>query len=175
MKKTLSLSIALAVAAIGYTTATAPSLAATRLMVSSLEGFQYRCEHHGGAYAKAGSVVSCNTPSVAVSCEYFHPRQAYCNWPGIERQIDVVRVIGTLPPAGSIVASSSDNGPGGNGNGGNGGGGNGGGGLQGPKDIKDAPQEDPKPNFDGPKDFQDAPKEDPKPNFDGPKDFQLAP
>lgn len=159
MTQKLSMTFAVAFAAIGFGAATAPSQAATRLMMSSLEGFQYRCEHHGGAYAQDGYVVHCNTPSVAVSCEYFQPRQAFCNWPGIERQIDVVRVIGTLPAGASIASSSSNSGSGGNVvNGGNdGGNGGGAGGFMGPKDIKDAPQNDPSPGFDGPKDFKLAP------------------
>ena len=102
----------------------------------------------------------------------FEDRQAICNWPGIERQIDVIRVIGSLP-AGYEPSTSGGSQFNGGGNGGNGGGG-----IQGPKDIKDAPNNpDPKPNFDGPDDFQMAPDNnpDPKPNFDGPKDLQMAP
>ena len=75
---------------------------------------------------------------------YFTTTQANCNWPGIENQIDVIRVIGTLP-GGPDIGSSS-----GNGGGAAVGGGGKGGGFQGPKDIKDAPDNDPKPNFDGP-------------------------
>lgn len=158
MTKTLSLTFAIAFAAIGFGAATAPTQAAARLMVSSLEGFQYRCEHHGGAYARTGDVVSCNTPSVPVSCEYFNPRQANCSWQGNERLIDVVRVIGTLPAGGTIASSSGNSGGNGNVvNGGNGGGNGGGGGFQGPKDIKDGPQNNPNPGFDGPKDFKLAP------------------
>lgn len=174
MTKTFSLTISLATMLLSIAAATAPSQAATRLMSSSLEGFEYRCENHGGTFGLDGALASCQTPSVPVACEYFEDRQAICTWPGIERQIDVIRVIGSLP-AGYEPSSSS------NGNGGTGGkgGGNGGGGIQGPKDIKDAPNNNPnpKPNFDGPKDIQDAPNNnpDPKPNFDGPKDIQMAP
>ena len=167
MTKTLSLTISLAAAVLALAAATAPSQAATRLMSSSLEGFQYRCENHGGTFGLDGALASCQTPSVPVACEYFEDRQAVCNWPGIERQIDVIRVIGSLPVGYELPSG---------GNSGNGGGN--GGGLQGPKDIKDAPNNpDPKPNFEGPDDFQLAPDNapDPKPNFDGPKDLQLAP
>lgn len=172
MIKTLSLTISFAAAILSMAAATAPSQAATRLMSSSLEGFEYRCENHGGTFGLDGALASCQTPSVPVACEYFEDRQAICAWPGIERQIDVIRVIGSLP-AGYEPSSSGGN----QGNGG-GNGGNGGGGIQGPKDIKDAPNNpDPKPNFDGPDDFQMAPDNnpDPKPNFDGPKDLQMAP
>ena len=62
-------------------------------------------------------------------------------------------MIGTLP-IGAAAASSSSN-EAASGSKGNGGGN--GGGFQGPKDIKDAPDNDPKPNFDGPDDFQMAP------------------
>ena len=175
MTKTLSLTISLATALLTIAAATAPSQAATRLMSSSLEGFQYRCENHGGTFGLDGVLASCQTPSVPVACEYFESRQAICSWPGIERQTDVIRVIGSLPAG--YEASSSGSGLGGGKGGGNGGGG--GGGIQGPGDIQDAPDNkpDPKPNFDGPQDIQDAPdnKPDPKPNFDGPNDIQMAP
>ena len=90
----------------------------------------------------------------SVSCNYFDARQAVCAWPGVEDQIAVIRVIGTIPTGYTASLSSDDestiadlheNG-----------GGNGDGGFQGPKDSKDAPNEDPKPNWDGPKDFQMA-------------------
>lgn len=155
MTKTLSLTISFAAALLTIAAATAPSQAATRLMSSSLEGFEYRCENHGGTFGVDGALASCQTPSVPVACEYFEDRQAICNWPGNERQIDVIRVIGSLP---GYDAPSSSSGNGG-GTGGNNGGGNGGGGLQGPKDIKDAPNNNP----------------DPKPNFNGPDKFQMAP
>ena len=116
MTKTLSLTISFAAAILSIAAATAPSQAATRLMSSSLEGFQYRCENHGGSFGLDGVVASCQTPSVPVACEYFEDRQAICNWPGIERQIDVIRVIGMLPAG--YEPSPSGNG-GGNGGGGN--------------------------------------------------------
>nr|WP_295890868.1 hypothetical protein [uncultured Devosia sp.] len=153
MTKTLSLTISLTAAVLALAAATAPTQAATRLMSSSVEGFEYRCENYGGTFGLDGALASCQTPSVPVACEYFDDGQATCNWPGIERQIDVIRVIGSLPTYDTASSSSGNSGSG------NGGGGNGGGGLQGPKDIKDAPNNNP----------------DPKPNFDGPKDLQMAP
>lgn len=168
MTKSISLALSAAVAILSFAAAASPTQAATRLMSSSLEGFEYRCELHGGVFEQAGAAVGCQTPTVPIACEYFTDRQAVCNWPGIENQIGVIRVIGTLPTG--YVANVSDNGGGpGAGNGGNGGG------LQGPGDIKDAPNNDPKPNFEGPDNFQMAPNDDPKPNFNGPKDFQMAP
>jgi hypothetical protein len=171
MTKTLSLTISFAAAILSIAAATAPSQAATRLMSSSLEGFEYRCENHGGTFGLDGTLASCQTPSVPVDCEYFGERQAVCNWPGIQRQIDVIRVIGSLPTGYETPAGS--------GNSGNNNQGNGGGGLQGPDDIKDAPNNnpDPKPSFDGPDQFQMAPDNnpDPKPNFNGPDKFQMAP
>jgi len=153
MTKTHSLAISLTAALIGFAAAGAPAQAATRLMGSSIAGFEYRCERHGGAFGEDGSSVMCQTPTVAVECEYFAGRQAVCNWPGIENQIAVIRVIGTLPPGYSGPTSDSSSQSGVN----NGNGGGGGGGFQGPKDIKDAPNNDPKPNFDGPQDFEMAP------------------
>jgi hypothetical protein len=75
-----------------------------------------------------------------------------CAWPGLQNQVAVIRVIGTLPGGYVAVGNGSD----GSSFNGNGGGGNGGG-------------------FKGPGDFQMAPDNDPKPNFNGPKDFQMAP
>ena len=170
MIKLHTLTITVTAAIIGLAAFAAPSQAATRLMSSSLEGFEYRCENHGGLFAQDGTLVSCQTPSVPVSCEYFTARQANCVWPGTERQIDVIRVIGTLQ-AGEIIHSNSSNNSAGAGNGGGGKGG----GFQGGNDIKDAPNNDPKPNFDGPKEMQLAPIDPPNPNFDGPNQFQLAP
>lgn len=159
MTKTFSLTISLAVAILSMAAASAPTQAATRLMSSSLEGFEYRCETHGGIFAQDGVAVSCQTPTVPVACEYFAARQAVCEWPGIEEQRAVIRVIGTLPDGyyGSVSSDDSDVESaitgGGNGGGGNGGGG----GFQGAKDIKQAPNNNPKPNFDGPNNFQMAP------------------
>ena len=149
MTKTISLTISLAIAVLGFAAAAAPAQAATRLMNSSLEGFEYRCEAHGGIFGQNDELVVCQTPSVPVACEFTAVRQAVCEWPGIENQIAVIRVIGTLP----ISVHSSNGGNGGGANVGN----KGGGGLQGPKDFAPAPQNDPKPNFDGPKDFQMKP------------------
>ena len=150
MTKTITVSLSLAVAMLGFAAAAAPTQAATRLMSSTLEGFEYRCERHGGVFDQSGALVTCQTPTVPVACEYFATRQAVCEWPGIVNQIAVIRVIGTLP-AGHYPTSSSDNSGGGGGKGGNGGG------FDGPKDIQDAPDNDPKPNFDGPDNIQDAP------------------
>lgn len=97
MTKTLSLTISFTAALLAIAAATAPSQAATRLMSSSLEGFQYRCETHGGTFGLDNALAICQTPSVPVICEYFDDNQAMCDWPGIERQIAVVRVIGSLP------------------------------------------------------------------------------
>lgn len=154
MIKFSSTTISLVVAAVGLAALTTPSQAATRLMSSTMDAFEYRCERHDGIFSAVGASVSCQTPTVPVSCDYFDVRQAVCAWPGIENQIAVIRVIGTIPTGytaslsnddDSAIADLPDNG-----------GGNGGG-FQGPKDIKDAPNEDPKPNWDGPKDFQMAP------------------
>jgi uncharacterized membrane protein YgcG len=142
MYKTLSVAASVALALIGFAASAAPSQAATRLMSSSLEGFVYRCEHHGGAFMQDGNLVGCQTPWVPVACEYFEERQAVCEWPGIANQIAVIRVIGTLP-ASSVGGSSS-------GSGYSGGGGNSGGGLLGPGDITDVPNDEPEPGFDGP-------------------------
>ena len=147
MTKTISLTISLAIAVLGLAAAAAPTQAATRLMNSSLEGFEFRCEAHGGLFGQDDDLVTCQTPSVPVACQFTAVRQAVCEWPGIENQIAVIRVIGTLP----ISVH------GGNGGGANAGNKGGGGGFQGPKDFAPAPQNDPHPNFNGPQDLQMAP------------------
>lgn len=155
MTKLFSTTISLAVAMIGVAAAAAPAQAATRLMSSTIDAFEYRCERHDGSFSQAGQSVTCQTPTVPVSCDYFDVRQAICTWPGIENQIAVIRVIGTLP-AGYAASLSGDDesaiqeAPGN-------GGGNGGSGFGGPKDIQDAPDKDPKPNFDGPGDIKAGP------------------
>lgn len=150
MTKTFTLTLSLAVAVLGFAAAASPAQAATRLMSSTPEGFEYRCERHGGIFEQAGAQVNCQTPTVPVACEYFATRQAVCEWPGIQNQLAVIRVIGTLP-ANYSPTSSGDNSSAGGKGGGNGGG------FDGPKDIQDAPQNDPEPNFDGPSDIKDAP------------------
>ena len=174
MTKPIMTAAALVIALSGCVLTSLPAQAASRLMMSSPEGFQYRCENHGGQYGNDGFVVTCHTPSVLVSCEYFLARQASCQWPGIERQIDVSRVIGSLPENIDVAYSDdSDD----NQNISNGGGnvGGGAGGLQGPPDLQEAPGNNPTPGFDGPPNFQIAPGNNPKPGFDGPPNFQLAP
>ena len=149
MTKTISLTLSLAIAVLGFAAAAAPAQAATRLMNSSLEGFEFRCEAHGGLFGQDDDLVTCQTPSVPVACQFTAVRQAVCEWPGIENQIAVIRVIGTLP-----ISVHGGNGGNGGANTGNKGGG---GGFQGPKDFAPAPQNDPHPNFNGPQDFQMAP------------------
>lgn len=153
MTKTLSLTISLAIAVIGFAAAAAPTQAATRVMSSSPDAFEYRCERHDGAFDIAGTTAICQTPTVPVTCEFVNGDQAVCAWPGLQNQVAVIRVIGTLPGGYVAVGNGTDRS---SFNGGNGGGGNGGG-FQGPNDFKEAPNNDPKPNFNGPKDFQMAP------------------
>ena len=149
MNTKISLTIAVAAAVLSIAAAAAPAQAATRLMNSSLEGFEFRCETHGGIFGQDDDLATCQTPSVPVACQFTAVRQAVCQWPGIENQIAVIRVIGTLP----IGVHGAPGGNGGSANAGN----NGGGGLQGPKDFAPAPENDPNPNFNGPQDFQMAP------------------
>ena len=157
MNKTLVLTIALVATLIGSAATVAPAQAASRLMISSNDGFQYRCEKYSGAYASDGTSVICNTPSVMVTCEYFTARQANCNWSGRDSQIDVVRVIGTLPEGWNFASSSSSGNGGNTGNGGVGGSGGKGGGFDGPKNFGDAPKGNPNPGFNGPGNFGIAP------------------
>ena len=145
MTKKFALTIAFATAVLSIAAAAAPAQAATRLMYSSLEGFEFRCETHGGVFGKEGNVVGCQTPTVAVACEFTATREAMCEWPGIENQFAVIRVIGTLP-------INSEGAFGGNGNTGNVGHKGGGGAFQGPPNFAPAPQNNPNPGFNGPTD-----------------------
>lgn len=150
MTKTFSLTLSLAVALIGMAAAT-PSQAATRFVDASVDGLATRCERHGGMFSKEGYTALCQTPTVAVICDFVNSWQADCRWPGIDNQIAVNRVIG-LNSAVYVSGSSESDGEGAAAPKGNGGGG----GLQGPDDFK-APDNSPEPNFDGPDDFQMAP------------------
>lgn len=171
MTKTFSLTISLAVALVGFAAVAAPTQAANRLMSSTVDAFEFRCEKHDGIFASTGGSVNCQTPTVPVACDYFDDRQAVCEWPGILNQVNVIRVIGTLPAGYAADLSSGD----GDALADLGNGGGNGGGFDGPKDISDVPDNDPKPGFDGPQDFVDTPNDDPKPGFDGPNDFKMAP
>lgn len=159
MTKTLSLAISLAVAVISFTAAAAPAQAATRLMSSSPDAFEYRCERHGGLFNEAGNTAICQTPTVPVTCEFTTASKAVCQWPGLRNQVAVTRVIGTLP--GSYLVSGNSGRDGTGAIVGNGGGNGGGVALDGPQDFADAPNNNPDPA--------------PNPGFDGPKDFQMAP
>lgn len=178
MTTKFALTIAVAGAVLSIAAAAAPAQAATRLMYSSLEGFEFRCETHGGVFGKVGDAVSCQTPSVPVACQFTAFRQAVCEWPGIENQIAVIRVIGTLPinTEGSLGGSS---GPAGN----SGGGSIKGSGIQGPQTLTTASQNNSTPNFggngnnasgiQGPQTFTTASQ---TPNFSGPNELAtLAP
>lgn len=74
MTKFLSMTISLVVAAAGLATLTTPSQAATRLMSSTIDAFEYRCERHDGVFSAVGASVNCQTPTVPVSCDYFDVR-----------------------------------------------------------------------------------------------------
>lgn len=174
MNKTFSLTISLAVALVGFAAASAPAQAANRLMSSTIEAFEFRCEKYDGVFASAGGSVSCQTPTVPVACDYFDDRQAVCAWPGIRNQINVIRVIGTLPVGYAAHLSSNDRDAIEDVIDGNGGGNGGGGGFEGPGEITDVPDDKPNPGFDGPDEITDVPDDEPNPGFDGPKDFQMA-
>lgn len=153
MTKTLSLTISLASAIIGFVAASVPTQAATRAMSSSPDAFEYRCERHDGTFDITGSTAVCQTPTVPVTCEFSSGDQAVCAWPGLQNQMAVIRVIGTLPSGYVGPGNGSDHGSAS----GSGNGGGNGGGFQGPGDFQMAPDNDPAPNFNGPKDFQMAP------------------
>lgn len=137
--KTIALS--LAVALTGLATAL-PAQAATRYVELPASIFADRCDKHSGIFSLEGNVLQCQTATVPVACAYVDVNKAQCQWPGIDNQIAVNRVIGL--PNGNTLSTG----------GGGGGftGGKGAGGFGGPGGF--ANPDNGGPNWDGPKDFQ---------------------
>jgi hypothetical protein len=161
MTKTFSMTISLAVAVFAVAAATAPAQAANRLMSSTVDAFVFRCEKHDGIFQSNGTSIGCQTPSVAVLCDYFDERQAVCEWPGILNQIDVIRVIGTLPASYAARLSSEEGDAVGALD-------NVGGGFEGPNDISDVPDGGLGSGLNGPSDIADVPHDEPGVGFEGP-------
>ncbi|RYG57514.1 MAG: hypothetical protein EON56_02355, partial [Alphaproteobacteria bacterium] len=91
--KTFALSLSLAVAFTGLVSAM-PTQAATRYVELSASTFAERCDKHGGLFTFEGDAVLCQTQTVPVECNYFDANRAQCQWPGIDSQVAVNRLIG---------------------------------------------------------------------------------
>lgn len=132
MTKTFAIAFAIASVALA---AAAPAQAATRSVDIHAELFADRCADQGGMVSAANPTLVCETPKTVIACSFVTLNKAWCQWPGIEGQIAVNRIIG-------MQSAQSVNGSGGAAPSGNGGGGgiqlpdfpidngNGGGGIQ---------------------------------------------
>lgn len=93
MSKTFT--IAFAAASFAALAAAAPAQAAIRSVDIHAELFADRCIDQGGAIASAADTIfSCETPDTVIVCSFVTLNNADCEWPGIEGQIAVNRIIG---------------------------------------------------------------------------------
>lgn len=86
--------IAFALAAFAGLAAAMPAQAATRMVDIHAELFADRCISHGGLVSAASPALACQTPETVVVCSFVTLNRAQCQWPGIEGQIAVNRIIG---------------------------------------------------------------------------------
>ena len=91
---TKTFTIALAVASFVALAAAVPAQAATRSVDIHAELFADRCVSHGGAIAAVDASFACETPETVIVCSFLTINNAECEWPGIEGQIAVNRIIG---------------------------------------------------------------------------------
>lgn len=107
---TKTFTIALAIASFAALAAAAPAQAATRSVDISAELFADRCVNQGGAIAAADATFACETPDTVIVCSFLTLNDAECEWPGIEGQIAVNRIIG-MQDAFAVDGSESGAGP----------------------------------------------------------------
>lgn len=91
---TKTFTIALAIASFAALAAAVPAQAATRSVDIHAELFADRCADHGGAIAAVDTTLACETPETVIVCSFLTLNTAECEWPGIEGQIAVNRIIG---------------------------------------------------------------------------------
>ena len=91
---TKTFTIALAIASFAALVAAAPAQAAVRSVDIHAELFADRCAAQGGAMSGAGATFACETPETVIVCSFRTLNNAECEWPGIEGQIAVNRIIG---------------------------------------------------------------------------------
>lgn len=129
-KTKIALAASLALAALAVAV---PAQAATRHVAFSMQTFADRCIDKGGVLEARQPLLSCQTGTVRVDCEFRSQALAECRWPGIDNQIAVNRIIG--PGDASSISSNGGGFAAAGNNGGNGGNGGGGGGI----DLPDLP------------------------------------
>ena len=117
---TKTILIAAAVTAIAGFSAILPAQAATRSVGITLERFADRCLDQGGILSEAAPSVLCQTSATAVECSFIDLNNAECNWPGIENQIAVNRLIGMPDSVALNQGATDDVAPAGNKGGGGG-------------------------------------------------------
>lgn len=98
--------IAFAVASFAGLAAVIPAQAATRAVDIHAELFANRCIAQGGMVTAASPSVACQTPDTVIVCSFVSLNRAHCQWPGIEGQVAVNRIIG-MQPAHSLDGGSS--------------------------------------------------------------------
>ena len=91
---TKTFAIAFAVASIAGLAAIVPAQAATRSVDINPDLFANRCIAQGGAVAAANPTLACETPDTVIVCSFMTINHAQCEWPGIDGQIAVNRIIG---------------------------------------------------------------------------------
>ena len=102
---TKTFAIAFAVASIAGLAAIVPAQAATRSVDINPDLFANRCIAQGGAVAAANPTLACETPDTVIVCSFMTINHAQCEWPGIDGQIAVNRIIG-MQDAQSLNGSS---------------------------------------------------------------------
>ncbi|QDZ12059.1 hypothetical protein [Devosia ginsengisoli] len=89
--------IAFAIASFAGLAAAIPAQAATRAVDIHAELFANRCIAQGGMVTAASPSVACQTPDTVIVCSFVTLNRAHCQWPGIEGQVAVNRIIGMQP------------------------------------------------------------------------------
>ena len=97
--------IAFALAAFAGIAAAMPVQAATRAVDIHAELFADRCIAQGGIVSAASPAMACQTPETVIVCSFVTLNRAQCQWPGIDGQIAVNRIIG-MQDAQSLNGSS---------------------------------------------------------------------
>ena len=92
MSKTFA--IAFALASFAGLAATVPTQAATRAVDIHAQLFADRCISNGGVIADSNPTLACETPETVIVCSFLSLNRAHCQWPGIDGQIAVNRIIG---------------------------------------------------------------------------------
>lgn len=91
---TKTFAIAFAIASFAGLVAAVPAQAATRSVEISVNLFADRCVDHGGTIADANPSFTCETAGIAIVCDFVTLNDADCEWPGIDSQIAVNRILG---------------------------------------------------------------------------------